>query len=236
MATASDLVRSSLKLIGVLASGETPSAEELTDGLDVLRKMLDSLSTESLMLFSKTIETFPLVGGQQSYTMGVTGNFNTARPIRILKAATLNAGASPAQEIPIEIVNLDQWSEILQKSLTSTFSTKLYIDFQNPLMILNFWPIPTAVNSVVLYSDKPLIDPALPTTPITFPPGYELALQYNLAILLSPEYGKPIDPGIAAIAATTMANIQRLNIQPIYMKCDPAVVSRGHTWDWRTGE
>lgn len=237
MSTARDLVRNALKLIGVLASGENPSAEDQTDALDILRKMLDSWSTESLLTFSKAIETFPLVSNKQTYTFGITGDFNSMRPMRIIKAATIDVSTSPQQEIPIEIINLDQWARITQKTLPSTLSTKLYIDFSNPLFLtLNFWPVPTLGNSVMIYSEKPLIDPAQPTTIINFPPGYEMALEYNLAILLSPGYGKPLDQTIAAIAATSVANIQRMNIQPIYMTCDPATLSGGKTWDWRTGE
>lgn len=236
MATARDIIKSSLKLIGVVAAGETPSAEELVDALSTLRKMLDSWSTESLAIFKKTIETFPLVSGQTSYTMGASGNFNTSRPMRIIHAATLDTSSTPAQEIPLQLLNVDEWSNVMQKSLTSTYATKLYIDYTFPLTTLYFWPVPTLANSIVLYTEKPFVDPATPDANIDLPPGYELAIEHNLAILLSPGYGRPLDPTVAAIASTSLANIQRMNIKPMYMTCDPAIVSRGHTWDWRTGE
>lgn len=47
--TGRDLVSSSLRLIGVLASGETPTAAEATDGLKAFNQMLANWRTESLM-------------------------------------------------------------------------------------------------------------------------------------------------------------------------------------------
>jgi hypothetical protein len=234
--TPRDLIRGALKLIGVVAAGENPSAQEQTDALSSLNDMLDIWSTESLLVYSKTIETFPLTSGQQTYTMGVGGNFNTSRPIRIFHAATLDQSNSPANEIPIAMLNLDQWADVTQKLTTSTLATKVYVDFSNPLLKLYFWPVPTISNSVVIYSWKPLSEFTTVNSTVDLPPGYQMAIKYNLALILAPEYGRPVDPAVAAIANSTLASIQRANIQPLYMECDPAIISPGKTWDWRTGE
>lgn len=234
--TARDLIRDALKLIGVVAPGENPSAEEQTDALSTLNDMFDNWSTESLVVFSKTIETFPIVSGQQTFTMGVGGNFNTSRPIKIYHAATLDTDVTPANEIPIDIINFDEWSNITIKGIQSTLASKLYVDYSNPLARLNFWPVPTNAKSFVLYSWKPMADLANADATIDLPPGYQMAIKYNLAVLLAPEYGRQIDPGVAGIAASAFASIQRANIQPLFMSCDPAVVHGGKTWDWRTGE
>lgn len=236
MSTARDLIKSSLKLLGVLAAGENPSAEEQTDALSTLNLMLDSWSTESLIIFSNTIEDFSFVSSQSVYTMGPTGNFNTARPQKIAHASVVDNSNTPANEIFIELLNFDQWSNIHQKGTTSTFATKLYVDYSNPLVTLNFWPVPLNVNGVRLYSWKPLTEFANVNTAITLPPGYELALRYNLALLLAPEYGRPISPDIAAIATSARENIMRMNIQPLYLEADPAIIARARTFDWRVGE
>lgn len=233
--TAREIIKSALKLVGVIAAGEQPSAEEQSDALKVLQLMLDQWSTESLSIFKQTRETFVLTGAS-SYTMGPAGQFATTRPMRVLGAATLDTSSTPNQEIPLELLNLDQWKNITQKSLTSTLATKLYVDTTFPLSTLYFWPLPTLANSVVIYSEKPLVNPALADDVIDLPPGYEMAMRYSLAVLLFTEYGRPPDQAVAAIASTAKGNIERMNIKPIYMTCDPAIVSRGHLWDWRTGE
>lgn len=55
MTTARDLVTMSLRSIGVLHSGETPSAEEANDGLDALNQMLHSWLYEGVDLQHETL-------------------------------------------------------------------------------------------------------------------------------------------------------------------------------------
>jgi hypothetical protein len=55
MATARDLITMSLRTIGVLHSGETPSAEEATDGLDTLNQLMNSWLYEGIDLEWKTL-------------------------------------------------------------------------------------------------------------------------------------------------------------------------------------
>lgn len=236
MSTARDLIRSSLKLIGVVAAGENPSAQEQTDALSTLNSMIDSWSTESLIVFSKTIEDFSFVSSQQVYTMGVGGTFDTVRPQKILRLAVLDVTNTPNNEINIEVLNLDQWASIHQKGVTSTFATRMYPDFTNPLVTLNFWPIPLNVNGVRIYSLKPLAELATPDSVVTLPPGYDLALRYNLAILLASEYGRQLSPEVSAIAAAGRENIMRMNSETLYMRADDSIVARGVAFDWRTGE
>ena len=50
--TASDQINRALRLLGVLAEGETPSAETSQDALIALNQMIDSWSTERLSVYS----------------------------------------------------------------------------------------------------------------------------------------------------------------------------------------
>lgn len=63
MSSYRDLVTSSLRSIGVLHSGETPSAEESTDSLDALNEMLNSWLYDGINLEHITStdlnDTFP---------------------------------------------------------------------------------------------------------------------------------------------------------------------------------
>jgi hypothetical protein len=238
MGTARDLIKSSLKLIGVLASGENPSAEDQTDALLILNSMLDSWSTESLFIYSKTIEDFSFQASKQVYTMGssLTADFNTSRPQKILHAAVIDQTVTPNNEIPIEIITFDQWASLRLKTTSSTYATKLYVDYQFPLVNLNFYPVPTNTNGLRLYSWKPVSQIATANSTISLPPGYDMALKYNLAVVLAPEYGKQLMPEVAEIAATSKANIMRMNSEPIYSRVDPSIQANQKAWDWRTGE
>ncbi len=230
---ARDLIRRSLKLIGVLAAGENPSAEEQVDALESYNDMLDSWSTENLIIPSKVTEDFPLVVGQSKYGMGpslVAGDFNTTRPIGIDGAAAL----SNNQEYPIWHVTLDQWQQIQQKATTSAIPTRLYTNEAFPLLELNFWPVPSAAMSVRIYSWKAL-STALIDDDIILPPGYKQALIYSLGIVLAPEYGRQVDPVISAVATKSVANIKRKNIKTRVLGTDAAVYG-GRRFNIYTGD
>lgn len=235
--TAASLIASSLRVIGVLASGENPPSNEAIDGLTTLNQLIESWSNEQLLIPNKIREVFPLVAGQQSYTMGVGGNFNTARAQRIENAIIQLAATNPVVELPMKILNQDEYASIILKTLVSTFPLYVYCDGSYPLDSLSFWPVPnTTVNNVVLYSWKPLADLTTLTTALSLPPGYERALKYALALELAPEYGKMLSEQGVELAVQSKAAIKRMNVQPDYLQVDKALRAKPAVWNWMTGE
>lgn len=235
MSTARDLLSSSLRLIGVLASGESAGASEATDGLSTLNDLIDSWSTEQLLIPNKVRETFSLSAGTQSYTMGSGGTFNTSRPMKIEDALIQIPGASPATEIPIRILNKDEYTQIIQKTSQSTIPSCVFPDYAYPLATLYFWSVPDQVVTAVLNSWKPLSQLANLSTSLSLPPGYLRALRFSLAIDLAPEYGRPVSAEVAGIAAESKSAIKRMNSLPLYLQVDEALRAKPAAWDWRTG-
>ena len=90
--TAQSLINKSLRLLGVLASGETTTADEAQDSLYSLNSIIDSFSANPQYYFCTQAEQFTLVNGQNTYTIGndpsasPPANFVTTRPIRIVGA------------------------------------------------------------------------------------------------------------------------------------------------------
>lgn len=236
MSTARDLINSSFRLIGVLAGGETASAQEMNDALATLNDMIDSWSNERLTIFNVAPETFPLVPAQQTYTMGTGGDFDTARPLKIENAKIQVVTNGQTNEYPLQISNQDQWADIRIKTVTTSLPSILYMDGAYPLQNLNLWPIPSVANSIILYSWKPLSDFSTLNTVASLPPGYSKALRYNLAIELAPEYGKQADQSVVAGAIEGKENIKRANITPRYMATDSALQDYRKPFNWLTGE
>ncbi len=235
--TAGQLIAASLRIIGVLASGEDPGATEQSEALVALNDMIDGWSNENLLIPAKVREVFPLVINQQTYTMGIGGNFNTTRPQKIENCLIQLATNSPVLEIPMMILTKDEFAAIIIKTLTSTFPLYMYPDGNFPLDNLNFWPIPdTSVNSVVLYSWKPLVDLATITTSIILPPGYQRALKYGLAVELADEYGKTLPETVIAKAIESKATIKRMNYVPHFLQVDKEIRAKPAVWNWLTGE
>jgi len=235
MATVRDLLKGSLRLLGAISTGETPTSEELTDGLSVLNDMLDSWATEKLLVYGRVREEFSLVSGTQSYTIGSAGTFNTSRPQGINEATIEDQSVSPTTEYRLHILNDQEWSEIKIKDLTGNIPTKLYMEEGFPLNTLYFWPKPSSTNKVVLYSWKPFTAFATLDTTVSMPPGFAKALRYNLALELAPEYGKSASPELVSGAMESKENIKRMNIKPQYLSVDAALMG-SKPFNIETGE
>jgi hypothetical protein len=238
VATVRDLINAAMMDIGAIAAGEAASSSEQTDVLNALNNLLDSYSNEKMVIYSKTIETFPLIGGQQTYTMGVGGTFNTARSQLIESAGIFvpGVGSNPGVEIPIDIITVDEWAAIQVKSTTSPIPLRLYNDNANPLCNLNFWPVPTGGNSVMLYSWKPLTDFANVSVTLALPPGYNRFLQKGLAIEICPMFGKSASPELVKTYSEAKSNVKRSNKYPKYLGMDASLLGPRSGFNWLTGE
>lgn len=233
--TAQQLITSSLRLIGVLASGESPSASEAQDGLTALNNLIDSWSNENLMIFTKLREVFAFIANQRVYTMGTGGNFSTLRPQKIENALIQIASNSPVLELPIQILSKDEYAAITIKTVTATFPLYMYCDYANPLANISVWPVPTdSSNNIVLYSWKPLANISALTSSLSLPPGYLRALIYNLAIDLAPEYGRQVAPTIPVEAVAAKAVLKRMNNVTPLLNMPSDLVATPAIYDWRT--
>lgn len=218
MATPRDWIKRSMRLIGAMATGETPSAEELSDGLSVLNAMLDTWSNQRFLIHARVREEFSLVAGTSSYTFGTGGTFNSARPLSVDRFGIIPVGE--ALEIPIEEVNQDDWALITTKTTQSSYPSKVFLTGSYPLQTVKVWPVPTTAATLVVYSKKPLSRFASASTTIELPEGYEEAVVYNLAKRLAPEYGKSLDPVSMQIADSGLSLIKSTNLEPEYLVSD----------------
>lgn len=226
MATARDIIKSSLRLIGALATGETPSADEANDALSSLNNLLDSWANEKLLISQFVRETFTLIPGQQTYTVGPTGDFVTTRPVKIENAGIMVVQATVPYEAPVEIVDYDQWSKIVNKQIQIPIPSKIYAQGNFPNETINFWPVPSVANQAVLYSRKQFTSFTNLSDDVNLLPGYIRALNYNLAMEIAPEYGKEPSQAVVNSARESKENIKRTNIITYEMEYDDGLTGR----------
>ena len=232
--TARELIASSLRLGGVLASGETPSADEANDALSTLNQMLSTWSNENLVIYQKVREEFSLTPNTSAYTWGTGGTFNSSRPIEVLRANLEIQGTDP-QEIPLKIITTKEYSDLSLKETDSSYPQAVYFDGAFPLLGVTLWPVPNAAEKVAFYSLKPFSTLAL-STELSYPPGYEKAIRFNLWVDLCPEYGRSLDPIIMQQAMESKAEIKRKNLQTPLLKTDVPIFSNKNSFDYRLGE
>ena len=229
-----------MRLIGALASGETMTAAEASDGLMVLNQMLDSWLADRLMTFTINIQEFPLIVSQQVYRMGPGGDFNTTRPAKIdrISIVSLNNPAQPL-ELPMELLTDRDWQETVPvKLINTTLPMKVYDDGAYPQRNLSYWPIPTVNVNTRIYSWQALNQFPDLVTDLTFPPGYLEALRYNLAVRLIAEmpgeYNEITVEVTSGLAVESLARVKSMNIPVIEAFADAALLGQGGHWDYRS--
>ena len=177
--TAQTLIKGALRAINAIATGETPTAAELADGLEALQFMLRSWSAENIMVYAISQDTLTLTGAT-SYTIGSGGDCNTTWPSEI-------KGAVVDTDYDLEIIGEARYRSLSRNSL-STPPAYLYYNPAYPLGVLYPWPV--GGSSMVIDSLKALTDPTSLTSSVAFPTSYDAAIKWNLAVELAPEFGK----------------------------------------------
>lgn len=231
--TALQMIARSMRLIGALGRGETPTADEQTDGLTALNAMLQAMSIQRLIIYHIQVENFSWPAATASRTIGPSADFDTARPVRIERAwQRLNN-----QDYPVNVINFAQWSRIQQKNLSTSIADRIYLDNAFPIATLYLYQVPSDTAQIYLQTWKALQSFPAATTEISLPPGYEDMLVFNLAIALAGEYQRSIPQQVTKYAASTMRAIKRLNAKVPNPVIEAAFVgSRREVFDYRTGE
>ena len=210
MATAGETINGSLRLLGVLAEGETPSAETSQDALRAMNQMIDSWNTERLAVFATQDQVFTWPSGVLSRTLGPTGNFVGNRPI-LLDDATYFKDPSTGVSYGIKMINQQQYDGIAVKTVSSTFPQVIFTNMTYPDIEMFIYPRPTRDLEWHFISVEELTQPATLNTTLSFPPGYLRAFRYNLACELAPEFGVEPSPQVQRIAMYSKRNLKRIN-------------------------
>ena len=208
--TAGDQINRALRLLGVLAEGETPSAAVSQDALTALNQMIESWNTERLSVFSTQDQVFTWPAGSISRTLGPSGNFVGNRPI-MLDDATYFRDAGTNVSYGIKIINQQQYDGIAVKTVTSTYPQVIWVNMTYPDIEMYVYPVPIRDLEWHFISVDELSQPATLATALTFPPGYLRAFVYNLAMEMAPEFGVEPSPQVRRIAMTAKRNLKRIN-------------------------
>jgi hypothetical protein len=227
--TALDVITDAFLMLGVYGPGDTIATIDQTTGLQVLNDMLDVWSNESLATFCILENNFPVVSGQQSYTIGPSAAQITAtRPISILEdPGTVFVRDSNNIDYPMEVYPRDKWNVIGDKFVTGNIPEVLFYDPQFPLGVINLWPIPNLGGYTVYFDSYQQLGAfATVSTAFSFPPGYKRAMGTNLAVELKPYYADgQLDPVIVKSAADTKGSIKRSNRRDVFADTDPSLIA-----------
>lgn len=216
MPSATEIITKALKIAGVLGESETPTAQQASDGLVSLNDMIDSWTTDETYIFTIQSDTFPLVNGVVSYTIGAGGDFATDRPI-IVNSVTANLNQV---SYPLSQINAADYASIGFKENSTGIPQYFYYNPSFPLGEITLYGAPASDLTLTIGQTKRLEQFADLTTQYTFPAGYNRLLNYGLAMEIAPEYGAQLTNEAQFIATEAKANIRNRNLPDPVMKTE----------------
>ncbi len=228
--TGESIIQDAFEQIKVYSPGVSVIAADSARALSCMNQILDEWSNESLACFANVEQSFVLVPGKNSYTIGLYNNadINLARPMDI----STGPGAaylvdSNNNRFPVQVIEQDQWNQIGLLTPQTDLPDTLFYNPQNPLGIINLYGTPSAAHTLFFDSRLPFSDIPSLTTPISLPLGYVSAIKNNLSIRLWPYYKQGDPPGwLMMLAMDSLAKVKRTNMKISPSKYDSAIVSK----------
>lgn len=206
---------------GSLALGQTLSGAGITAGTQIT-----SFATGAGGV-AGAVGTYKVSTSQTVGPIAITASYQ--RPLRI------NSGFVRVNTLdyPMAPLNIETYELVGLKTLNSSWPKAWYYQPSVPLGNITFWPVPNAACEVHLFADTVLGQFNTLSDVIQLPQGYNLALRYNLAVLLTPEYGRSAQGAmqlILKLAAEGKGLIKRTNMQPQpKVQFDPMLVQNQRT-------
>lgn len=218
MPSAQEMIRQAYEISGILGEVDDLSAANAQFGLTRLNAMLDSWRTDRLFCYQLLEESFALTANQGSYTIGSGADFDTDRPLDILDPCYVRENNI---DYPVQVVTKTAFKRIVAKStVTSNYPEELFYEPAFPTGTILLYPVPSAANTLFINSLKTLQEFDTLTESLSLPPGYQEAIEYNLAIRLAAKKGFPINIENKKIAAKAIGRIKRTNDKPIVARIE----------------
>ncbi len=176
-------------------------------------------------------------GGTGTYQVSVSQTASSTalttyyeRPLRInsafVRSATLDYIVVP--------VNVENYELIGFKTLNGPWPRVLYYQPTSPVGNITYWPVPGS-GEMHIFAETVLQGFSSLSDTVTLPQGYNMAIRWNLAEMLLPEYGKTDATLVQMImknAATSRAWVKRTNMAPpAAASFDPAIATIGQRQD-----
>ncbi len=156
-ATASSMIINSLISLGDKIIGDTLTSAEQTYYLAKLNTFLESCDLDRLLVYQIVEESFTLVIGSSSYTIGSGGNFNTARPTKVEDTCFINYLNTLYF---VEVLSERNFTGLQTQGL-SGMPRNLYYNLAAPLGTITFDYLPDIAYDFHLKSWKQRVSPRL---------------------------------------------------------------------------
>lgn len=196
--TARDMVTQAMREIGVLASGENPTADELSDGILRLNSMLKAWAAKGLNLWRDTQGSVDFAAGVSSMALAGATTIGEAR-----------VALEGDRERPLAMWEPDQFVSLPNKA-TRGEPTIYTVRSDASGMTMHLWPVPSRDLTVRYSYGRITADVIQPSDPVDIPQMFQEAVWIMLAVRLAPTFGKArTDPQTVQLVAARAAELER---------------------------
>ncbi len=206
--TRNEIISDSLQLLGVLGSGETATANDITLCSNFLNKMIKSWQGQGIHLWKESEGTITIVADQYQYTLNSSNYPTIGRPLNI---TSCRYHYSDGLERKMKKFGRSQYNELPNKSTSEGASTIFYYSPQLTSGELYVWPVPQeTADSIIISYVKSIEDFDAAGDNPDFPQEWLECITYNLAVRVAPAFGitlSRVNPDIIQIAQTTLAEL-----------------------------
>lgn len=182
------LIKGALRLAGVIAQGETPSASQVSEASETLNMMVKAWEADGLPLWAITTQTITPVAGQTAYTL------SGPKPLKCLQA--WNRQTASSVDIPMRVITRQEYNMLGNKS-TQGNPIQLYFEPNRAASQVFLFPTPDSTaassNKIYLVVQRPFEDFNAATDEPDFPQEWYEAVKYGLAVRLAGEYNTDIE-------------------------------------------
>lgn len=193
--TRAQVITSALRKLAVLPSGVAPSTNQTSDASDALNAIVKAFQADGMPLWKISSQSFTVVDGTASYTVGPSQTIDCPKPLRIIQALYTPSGGT---NTPMNVYNRYDFNELPTSSSIEGAPINLYYQPLRTTGVIKLWPTPdNSTTSITFHYHSPYEDMDATGDEFDFPSEWMQALIYNLAWSLAPEYGiPPTDRGI----------------------------------------
>lgn len=189
--TRDQIIASSLRLIGVVGEGQTPTADQISNGAEALNYVLKSWTNQGAPIWCVKSVDIPLTANVTEYSIGPTQTVNVAKPLKIYQAYRRTTNTI---DIPLIALSKQQYNMLGKKDSVGAPS-QYYYDQQRDIGVVSVFPTPDATTAstdiIRVFYQRPFEDFDSSTDNPDVPQEFLRALKYALANELSFEYGIP---------------------------------------------
>lgn len=172
-----DICTKSLRTLGVLASNETPSNEDLGEAAQWLNIWLKASQADGHEFYLRTRESVTLADGTATYDLPSLGSPITG-VIEVLQAVVIESGQTYEQ--PLELLSRNEYMDLPNKD-TQAKPTHLWPQFTDTTQNVTFWPVPDAAYTAKLDVRKEFTDLTSFEATLQSPDHWQMAMIYGVA-------------------------------------------------------